>query len=62
MSSSRSRHEDELVAAEAEIRAGTSVKVAHFVADMTRREDVAATRRHGARGDGPSRHPGQQRR
>ena len=35
-----SRHEEELVAAEAEIRAGTSVKVTHFVADMTRREHV----------------------
>ena len=35
-----SRHEEELVAAEADIRAGTSVRVSHFVADMTRREDV----------------------
>ena len=35
-----SRHEEELVAAEAEIRAGTSVKVTHFVADMTQREHV----------------------
>ena len=35
-----SRHEDELVAAEAEIRAGTSAKVTHFVADMTHREHV----------------------
>jgi NAD(P)-dependent dehydrogenase (short-subunit alcohol dehydrogenase family) len=35
-----SRHEDELTSAAAEIRAGTGVRVAHFVADMTRREDV----------------------
>src|SRR5262249_28395233 len=35
-----SRHEDELAAAAAEIRAGTGVRVAHCVADMTRREDV----------------------
>ena len=35
-----SRHEDELEAAAAEIRAGTGVRVVHFVADMTRREDV----------------------
>ena len=35
-----SRHEEELVAAEAEIRAGTSVRVAHFVADMTHRDNV----------------------
>src|SRR5437762_6237754 len=35
-----SRHEDELEATAAEIRSGTGVRVAHFVADMTRREDV----------------------
>jgi NAD(P)-dependent dehydrogenase (short-subunit alcohol dehydrogenase family) len=35
-----SRHEEELVAAAVEIRAGTSVKVAHVVADMTHREHV----------------------
>jgi NAD(P)-dependent dehydrogenase (short-subunit alcohol dehydrogenase family) len=35
-----SRHEQELVTAEAEIRAGTSVRIAHFVADMTQRDDV----------------------
>jgi NAD(P)-dependent dehydrogenase (short-subunit alcohol dehydrogenase family) len=35
-----SRNEEELLAAEAEIRAGTTVKVTHFVADMTRREHV----------------------
>ena len=35
-----SRHEEELAAAESEIRAGTSMKVAHFVADMTQRETV----------------------
>ncbi len=35
-----SRHEDELVAAKAEIRAGTKVNVAHVVADMTRRDNV----------------------
>jgi NAD(P)-dependent dehydrogenase (short-subunit alcohol dehydrogenase family) len=33
-----SRHEDELIAAEAEIRAGTGVRVAHFVGDMTHRD------------------------
>src|SRR5207248_222851 len=35
-----SRHADELQAAAAEIRADTGVRMAHFVADMTRREDV----------------------
>ena len=35
-----SRHEDELQAAEAEIVSGTGVRVAHVVADMTRRDDV----------------------
>src|SRR5262249_9902972 len=35
-----SRHEDDLKATAAEIRAGTGVRVAHLVADMTRREDV----------------------
>jgi NAD(P)-dependent dehydrogenase (short-subunit alcohol dehydrogenase family) len=35
-----SRHEDELRAAAAEIASGTAAKVAHFVADMTRRDDV----------------------
>jgi NAD(P)-dependent dehydrogenase (short-subunit alcohol dehydrogenase family) len=35
-----SRHEQELVAAVSEIRAGTSAKVTHFVADMTHREHV----------------------
>ena len=35
-----SRHEEELVAAQAEIQAGTTVKVAHFVADMTHRDNV----------------------
>jgi NAD(P)-dependent dehydrogenase (short-subunit alcohol dehydrogenase family) len=35
-----SRHEEELVAAAVEIRAGTSVKVTHVVADMTQREHV----------------------
>ena len=35
-----SRHEDELAAAAVEIRSGLSVKVAHFVADMTKRESV----------------------
>jgi NAD(P)-dependent dehydrogenase (short-subunit alcohol dehydrogenase family) len=35
-----SRHADELEAAADEIRSGTGMKVAHFVADMTRREDV----------------------
>jgi len=35
-----SRHEDELAAAAAEIRSGTGVRVAHFAADMTRRDDV----------------------
>ena len=35
-----SRHEDELRPTAAEIRSGTGVRVAHFVADMTRREDV----------------------
>ena len=34
-----SRHEAELAAAEHDIRSGTSVKVAHFVADMTQREE-----------------------
>src|SRR5262249_58646388 len=34
------RQEGELEATAAEIRAGTGVRVAHFVADMTRREDV----------------------
>jgi NAD(P)-dependent dehydrogenase (short-subunit alcohol dehydrogenase family) len=33
-----SRHEDELIAAEAEIRAGTGVRVAHFVGDMSHRD------------------------
>jgi NAD(P)-dependent dehydrogenase (short-subunit alcohol dehydrogenase family) len=33
-----SRHEKELVAAKREIQSGTSVKVAHFVADMTHRD------------------------
>ncbi len=35
-----SRHEDELRAAAAEIQQGTGVRVAWFVADMTRRDDV----------------------
>ncbi len=35
-----SRHEDELSAAADEIREGTGVRVAHIVADMTRRDDV----------------------
>jgi NAD(P)-dependent dehydrogenase (short-subunit alcohol dehydrogenase family) len=35
-----SRHGDELESAAAEIRSDTGVRVAHFVADMTRREDV----------------------
>lgn len=35
-----SRHEDELAAAATDIRAGTSVRVAHFVADMTGRDNV----------------------
>ena len=35
-----SRHEDELRAAADEIREGTGVRVAHVVADMTRRDDV----------------------
>ena len=35
-----SRHEDELDSTAAEIRSGTGVRVRHFVADMTRREDV----------------------
>ncbi len=35
-----SRHVDELKSTAAEIRADTGVRVAHFVADMTRREDV----------------------
>jgi gluconate 5-dehydrogenase len=35
-----SRHEDELKAAKAEIEQGTNAKVAYFVADMTKREDV----------------------
>ena len=35
-----SRHGDELESAAAEIRSGTGVRVGHFVADMTRREDV----------------------
>jgi len=35
-----SRHADELATTAAEIRAGTGVRVGHFVADMTRREDV----------------------
>jgi NAD(P)-dependent dehydrogenase (short-subunit alcohol dehydrogenase family) len=36
-----SRHENELNSAAERIRAGTGVKVAHVVADMTRRDDVA---------------------
>jgi NAD(P)-dependent dehydrogenase (short-subunit alcohol dehydrogenase family) len=35
-----SRHEEELVAAEADIQACTNVRIAHFVADMTQRETV----------------------
>ena len=35
-----SRHEDELAAAEVDIRSGLSVKVAHFVAEMTKRESA----------------------
>jgi NAD(P)-dependent dehydrogenase (short-subunit alcohol dehydrogenase family) len=35
-----SRHEDELRATAAEIQAATNVRVAHFVADMTRRDDA----------------------
>lgn len=35
-----SRHEDELRPTAAEIRSDTGVRVAHFVADMTLREDV----------------------
>jgi len=35
-----SRHENELKAAAAEIQKGLDVKVAHFVADMTRRDQV----------------------
>ena len=35
-----SRHENELQAAADKIRAATPAKVAHFVADMTRRDDV----------------------
>lgn len=35
-----SRHEEELKAALAEIRHGTSVRGAHFVADMSRRDEV----------------------
>ena len=35
-----SRHEDELQAAAGEIREGMGVRVAHIVADMTRRDDV----------------------
>src|SRR5436190_61906 len=35
-----SRHEDELRAAADEIRSTTGAKVAHVVADMTRRDDV----------------------
>ena len=35
-----SRHEEELVAAAVEIRAGTSVRVTHVVADMTHRDHV----------------------
>ncbi len=35
-----SRHEDELRAAADEIREGNGVRVAHIVADMTRRDDV----------------------
>ena len=35
-----SRHEEELVAAAVEIRAGTSVRLTHVVADMTHREHV----------------------
>jgi NAD(P)-dependent dehydrogenase (short-subunit alcohol dehydrogenase family) len=35
-----SRHEEELVTAAVEIRAGTSVRVTHVVADMTHREHV----------------------
>jgi len=36
-----SRHEDELKAASAEVVEGTGVRVAHVVADMTRRDDVS---------------------
>jgi NAD(P)-dependent dehydrogenase (short-subunit alcohol dehydrogenase family) len=36
-----SRHENELAGASERIRAGTGVRVAHVVADMTRRDDVA---------------------
>jgi NAD(P)-dependent dehydrogenase (short-subunit alcohol dehydrogenase family) len=36
-----SRHEDELASAAERIKAGTGVRVAYIVADMTRREDVA---------------------
>ena len=57
-----SRHEDEFRAAADEIRAGTGVRVAHIVADMTRARRRAATRRRGTRDDGPGGHPGQQRR
>ena len=35
-----SRNDEELAAAEADIQAGTSVRVAHFVADMTQRDNV----------------------
>jgi 3-oxoacyl-[acyl-carrier protein] reductase len=35
-----SRHADKLESTAAEIRAGTGVRLRHFVADMTRREDV----------------------
>src|ERR1700684_4512523 len=35
-----SRHEDELKDGAAEIGQGTGVRVAYFVADMTKREDV----------------------
>ena len=35
-----SRHERELVAAKTEIQAGTKVKVSHFVADMTHRDQA----------------------
>ena len=37
-----SRHEDELVAAAAEIQAGTTARVTHFVADMTARGPESA--------------------
>jgi NAD(P)-dependent dehydrogenase (short-subunit alcohol dehydrogenase family) len=35
-----SRHDDELAATAAEIRRATGVRVGHFVADMTRRQEV----------------------